>query len=396
MHQLQIYRDGGGIHRQREGAAAHVTAGENGGGLGDVVIHSAGAPGDDPLLHHQLAVHQLVGEGEGGLAAELLRRPLLHLTQIVAGIVEQLPQRHRFGGVEGEGGHGIQPGEVYGDHGVVAGTLLRGQPGIGLRPSVDGQVFCHGIVRLPDGGQARRLRGHYVDADAVIHGQVGHAGTGKLQNFVFGEAVSIHGPAQGDGHVVGTHAVGRRAGEPHQHHLRGGDVIGVFQQLLHDLRAALAHAHGTQSAVTGVAVGAEDHAAAAGHHLPRILVDHRLIGGDVVSAVLHGGRQAEGVVVLVDGAAHGAETVVAVGENVRHRELPQAAGLGGLNDTHIGDVVGDETIEGQVKLALPRPTVVTAEDLIGHGLIPAAAGGGDRCGYAALQHDAAAVQLDHR
>ena len=82
------------IHRQREGAAAHVTAGENGGGLGNVVIHSAGAPGDDPLLHHQLAVHHLVGEGEGGLAAELLRRPLLHLTQIIAGIVEQLPQRH--------------------------------------------------------------------------------------------------------------------------------------------------------------------------------------------------------------------------------------------------------------------------------------------------------------
>ena len=51
--------------------------------------------------------------------------------------------------------------------------------------------------------------------------------------------------------------MGRRAGEPHQHHLRGGDVIGVFQQLLHDLRAALAHAHGTQSAVTGVAVGAD-------------------------------------------------------------------------------------------------------------------------------------------
>ena len=102
------------------------------------------------------------------------------------------------------------------------------------------------------------------------------------------------------------------------------------------------------------------------------------------------------MVVLVDGAAHGAETVVTVGENVRHREIPQAAGLGGLNDAHIGDVVGDETIEGQVKLPLPRPPVVTAEDLIGHGLIPAAAGGGDGYGYAALQHDAAAVQLDHR
>lgn len=87
---------------------------------------------------------------------------------------------------------------------------------------------------------------------------------------------------------------------------------------------------------------------------------------------------------------------MAVGENVRHRELPQAAGLGGLNDAHIGDVVGDETVKGQVQQAVPRGLVVAAEDLVGHG--PVTQG---RCGslggrrHPVLQGDAAVVQLDH-
>ena len=247
---------------------------------------------------------------------------------------------------------------------------------------MDGQILLDSVVGLPDGGQAGGLGGHDVDADAVIHGQVRHAGADELQDFVFHEAVSIHVRRTGQWPRRGDPRPGPGlAGEVDQHHLRGGDVIGVAQQLLDDLRAALAHAHGTQGAVTGVAVGAEDHAAAAGHHLPRVLVDDGLVGGDVVAAVLHGGRQAENVVVLVDGAAHGAQAVVTVGQHVGHRELLQAAGLGGLDDAHIGDVVGDEAVKVQVKLALLRPPRrVAAEDLVGHGLLPVGRrdhGGGD-------------------
>ncbi len=396
LHQLQIHGDGGRIHRQGEVAAAGIVARQNGGGLGDVVVHAAGTPGDDALIHHQLAVRQLVRQVQARLTAELGGGPLLHLPQVVAGIMEQFAERHRLGGVERQGGHGLHAVKVDGDHAVVVRAVLRVQGGERLGAAMEGQIVRHGFVRLPDGAETGRLRGHHVDADAVVHRQAGHGGTGELQHLVFHEAVLIRCAAQGDGHVVGADAAGRLAGEPHQNDLRRGDVVGVPQQLLDDLGTALPHAHGTQRAVARVAVGAKDHAAAAAHHLPGVLVDDGLVGGDVVTAVLHGGGQAEHVVVLVDGAAHGAQAVVAVGQHVGHREFRHAAGLSGLDDAHVGDVVGDETVKGQVQQAVPRRLVVAAEDLVGHG--PVTQG---RCGslggrrHPVLQGDAAVVQLDH-
>ena len=109
-------------------------------------------------------------------------------------------------------------------------------------------------------------------------------------------------------------------------------------------------------------------------------MDDGLVGGDEVAAILDGSGQAEDVVVLVDGPADGTEAVVAVGHHIGHGELLQAAGLGGLDDTHIGDVVGDEAVKFQMELTFLLPLVVAAEDLIGHGLIPVGGsghGGGD-------------------
>ena len=380
LNELQVHGHRRRIDGQGEIPAAHVVAVQNGGGLGDVVVHTAGTPGDDALVNHQLAVHQLVGEGQGDLAAELVGSPLLHLPQDVAGIGQQLADGVGLGGVEGQRSHGLDLRKVDGDHAVVVSALLGMQGLVGLRTSVDGQILLDSAVGLPDGGQAGGLSGHDVDADPVIHGQVLDAGADELQDFIFHKAVLIGRAAQGNGHVVGTHALGRLAGQVDHHDLGGGNIIGVAQQLLDDLRAALAHAHGTQGTVTGVAVGAKDHAAAAGHHLAGVLVDDSLVCGDEVAAVLHGSRQTENVVILVDGAAHGAEAVVTVGHHIGHGELFQAASLGGLDDAHVGDVVGDEAVKLQVKLALLLPHLVAAEDLVGHGLLPVGRrdhGGGD-------------------
>ena len=102
------------------------------------------------------------------------------------------------------------------------------------------------------------------------------------------------------------------------------------------------------------------------------------------------------MVVLVDGAAHGAQTIVAVGQHIRYGKLRHTAGLGGLDDAHIGDVVGDQAVEGQVQQAVPRRSVVAAEDPVGHGLFAARRVGGlGRGGNAAPQGDAAVMQLDH-
>ena len=125
-------------------------------------------------------------------------------------------------------------------------------------------------------------------------------------------------------------------------------------------------------------------------------MDDRLVGGHIVAAVLHRRRQTEGVVVGIDGAAHGAQTVVTVGEHIGHRELLQTAGLGGLDDAHIGDVVGDETVEGQVQQAVAAVPVMGAEDAVGHGLVPRGlAAGGSRMHGAVLPDHAAVVQLYH-
>ena len=157
---------------------------------------------------------------------------------------------------------------------------------------------------------------------------------------------------------MGADAPAGGAGQVYQHHLRGGDIIGIGEQLFHQLRAALAHAHGAKGAVTGMAVRAQDHAAATAHGLPGVAVDDALVGGHVDAAVFFRGGQAEHMVVLVDGAANGAKAVVAIGHGIGQGEAFHAAGPGALDDAHIGDIVGDQLIEPDPQLGGVRRDVV--------------------------------------
>ena len=74
-------------------------------------------------------------------------------------------------------------------------------------------------------------------------------------------------------------------------------------------------------------------------------MDDALVGGHVDAAVFFGGGQAEHVVVLIDGAAHGAQAVVAVGQGVGHGETLEPGGPGLLDNAHVGDVVGDKGVK---------------------------------------------------
>ena len=118
-------------------------------------------------------------------------------------------------------------------------------------------------------------------------------------------------------------------------------------------------------------VGTQDHIAAGGEGLTGILMDNRLVGRHIDAAVLLGRREAEHVVVLVDGTAHCAEGVVAVGHRVGQRESFQSAGASRLDDAHIGNVVGHHRIEADTKFFPFRPVhVVGAEDAIGNRVFP--------------------------
>ena len=142
-------------------------------------------------------------------------------------------------------------------------------------------------------------------------------------------------------------------------------------------------------------VGAEDHFAGGGVPLPHIGVDDGLVGGDELAAVFLGGGQAEHVVVLVDGAAHGAQGVVAVGEDVGQGELLHAGGPRGLDDAHVGDVVGGHGVKPEGQAVRIAGCIVGHEDGVGHGALPALGVRG-RGEAAVLPADGGVLDCDHK
>ena len=184
-----------------------------------------------------------------------------------------------------------------------------------------------------------------------------------------------------------------------------GDIVGVAQQLLCQLAAALAHGHGAQGAVAGVRVGAQDHLAAAGEVLTHKGVDDRNMGRNEDAAVLLSSGKAKDVVVLVDGAAHGAQRVMAVGEHVGQRELLHARGTRRLDDADKGDVVARHGVEADLERLGISGRIVCLEDRIRDGATLGILGrlrntalgslGRRHNLAAAAQVDAVLVQLDH-
>ena len=184
-----------------------------------------------------------------------------------------------------------------------------------------------------------------------------------------------------------------------------GDVVGVAQQLLCQLAAALAHGHSAQSAVAGVRVGTQDHLAATGKVLAHKGVDDGDVRRDEDAAVLLGRREAKDVVVLVDGAAHGAQRIMAVGEHVGQRELLHARGTRRLDDADKGDVVARHGVEANLERLGVAGRIVCLKDRIRDGAalgilgrLRNAALSGLGCRHnpaAAAQADAVLVQLNH-
>ena len=58
------------------------------------------------------------------------------------------------------------------------------------------------------------------------------------------------------------------------------------------------------------------------------------------------------MVVLVDGAAHRTQRVVAVGQHIRQGELFHAGGARRLDDADVGDVVRDERVKADAQVLL--------------------------------------------
>ena len=299
-------------------------------------------------------------------AGDLVRRAL-DLRQDVARVGVELVDGVDVTGVEGQGDHGTDLGEVHAHAAVVVGDVCRIKLAVIVRASVVGKVATRVIVRTPNGGEAGGLRGHDVHAVADVRGHGRDAGAHKLHHLVLDVAAREDGSDDGERHVLRANKGLAGTLKVDGDNIRGGNVVGLTQQLLYQLAAALANRHGAQGAVARVGVRSKDHLAAAGHHLAHVLVDNGHVRGYVDAAVVLCGGETKEVVVLVDGAADGAQGVMAGGEHVGHGELLKTARLGGLDNAHVGDVMAGEAVEGDLEARLVPGGVVGLHDAVGDG-----------------------------
>ena len=394
-----------GVDRQRELAAAGVGALEHAGGLDHGVVVAARAAGDNALLHVQLAVDDLVEQTKVRLALADLGGLELHLVQDVLEVLVELVDLKAVGRMERQRDHGLDARQVDLDAAVVVGDIGGLELAVVVAAAVHGQECVRVLVGGPDARQAGRLGGHDIDAIAVVGRHARDAGAHKLHDLVLNVTLGKDSADDGERHVVRADAGARGTREVDGHDAGIGDIVGVAQQLLCQLAAALAHGHGAQGAVAGVRVGAQDHLAAAREVLTHKGVDDGDVRRNEDAAVLLGRGKAKDVVVLVDGAAHGAQRVMAVGEHVGQWELFHARGARRLDDADKGDVVARHGIEANLERLGVAGRIVCLEDRIRDGATLGVLGrlrntalgslGRRHNLAAAAQVDAVLVQLNH-
>ena len=86
-----------------------------------------------------------------------------------------------------------------------------------------------------------------------------------------------------------------------------------------------------------------------------------------LTAVLFGGAETEHMVIFIDGTAHGAKAVMAVGQHIGQGKLGETRGPGRLDDAHIGDVMGSHGVEFDLEEVHGAGGVVLGQNAIGHG-----------------------------
>ena len=95
---------------------------------------------------------------------------LFHLGQNLLRVFQELVNGPGVGGVERQGDHGLHRGEIDLDVLVVPG-IFAGVEGKVITGALVGLIEAlRHLIRLPDGGEAGGLRGHHVDAVAIVDG----------------------------------------------------------------------------------------------------------------------------------------------------------------------------------------------------------------------------------
>ena len=368
----QLHHDGlaAGVNAERIVAAAAGVALEDGSRLIDAVEQAACAARDDALVYPQFPVLDLAAQVQlHVLAAHELLDIFLAVMQDVVQVGVQFLDGERIGRVHGQCDHRADLRQVHLHHTVIVRKVCGLEGLVVPCPAVGCKEVPGLFIGLPDGGQTGGLGGHGVDGVAGILPQRSDAGADKFHHLVLDVAALEQLAHQCNGHIVGAAARRQSTRQVDGDHAGAGHIVGAAQQLLCQLTAALTDGHSAQRTIAGVGVRTQDHLAAAREPLAHVLVDDRQMGRHEDAAILFGCGQAEPVVVLVDGAAHGAQAVVAVGEHIRDGELFQARCAGRLDDAHKGDIMAGHGVELDLQVLVIAAGVVCRQDAVGHGAL---------------------------
>ena len=268
--------------------------------------------------------------------------------------------------MEGQGDHRLHCGQIHIYHAVVVGHICRIQLPVVFRSAVGRQKRLRIPVCSPDGSPAGGLCGHNIDAVSEIRGHSGDPRSYKFHDFVLHITALEHLSDNGQRDILRTYSRVHLSVQIHAYDSRKCHVIGVSQQLLHQFPAAFSYCHGSQSAVPCMAVGTQDHPAASGHGLTHILMDYRDVGRNVDSAILFAGRQAEHVIVLIDGSSYRTQGIVAVGQHIGNRKLRHAGSPGCLDNSYKGNVMRSKGIESEPEIFHIVRGIMCLDDLISH------------------------------
>ncbi len=362
---IHIDRHGGRIHVEGEFARADGSSAQQACCGRHVDIVAAGAAADDALLDLEPAVLDLVDQGVGSTSLGHFRGFLFGFAQDIFQIGIQLVDFIGIGRMERQCDHRLYRGKIHPDTPVIVSDFCRIELLIIAFAVMFLQECMRILIRAPHGGQAGRFRRHDIHGIAVIGGHAGHAGSDEFHDLVLYVAVLIDRPADGQCNIVGSHPGLRLAREINGYDAGIGVVPGIPQDLLVQFTAAFTDGHGPKSAVTRMGIGAQDHLAAAGVHFTHVLMDDGHMGRYIDTTVLPGCRQAEKMVILIDGAAHSAKGVMAAGQDVRYREGIHARCFGSLDDPHVRNVVACQGIEADLQLLHIVILIVCLQDAVG-------------------------------
>ena len=252
--------------------------------------------------------------------------------------------------MERKGDHGLDSAEVHADTAVIVGDIRRIEFSVVLRSAVSREVILCILIGPPDRGQTGGLCRHDVDAVPIVRIHGSYAGADKFHDLILDITVLEDRADDGQCDILRTNTGSGLSLQINRDNAGISDIVGVTKELFAQLAAALADGHGAERSVAGMGIRAQDHFAAACHRFAHVLMNDRDVRGHIDAAVFLSGAKSEHVVILIDGAAHRAQGVVAVGQNIGKGEFLHSRSTGRLDDTDKGDIVGRHGIKADLQM----------------------------------------------